>query len=396
MCGVRFLAETQASLPLRVYQHVDPRGKKILPDHPIARLVREPNPEQTWFEVVELMQIHAVLWGNAYAQIIWNGAGEPIELWPLNPDRVQLRRDQRGKLVYQVSLPRDEIGYGAGSFTNLPADEVLHIRGFSRWGLLGKRIAFVHREAIGLGLATEEFAARFFGYGMHAGGILEHPAKLSKDAQERLRESFDRQAQGLSRSHRTLLLEEGMKWVSTMIEPEKAQFLGVRQFQVVEAARILRIPPHLLYELSRATFTNIEHQSIDVVVFTLLPWSRRWEARLDKQLISTKMRNSVYTKFALEGLLRGDTATRYEAYSKGRTTGWLSVNDIRELEDMNPVQGGDTYLQPMNMQPLGAAATAPATPPGDPAGASNAGGSDPAVDGTGNRSRPAPVPAPTL
>ena len=376
MCGVRFLSETLASLPLRVYRHTNPRGKEQLSGHPIAQLVRAPNEEQTWFEFIELSQTHTVLWGNSYAQIIWNGAGEPIALWPLNPDRVTLRRDLNGKLYYQVSLPGDDIGYGAGEFRRLPADEVLHVRGPSRWGLLGERIAAVHREAIGLGLATEEFAARFFGSGMHAGGILEHPGKLSKDAQDRLKESVDRQATGLSRAHRTLLLEEGMKWVSTMIDPEKAQFLGIRQFQLGEAARILRIPPHLLYDLSRATFTNIEHQSIDVVVFTLLPWARRWEARLDKQLVSVKMQNTIYTKFALEGLLRGDTQTRYAAYTQARTAGWLSVNDIRELEDMNPVKGGDGYLQPLNMGPLGAVpppAPAALPPALAPAGALNEG-----------------------
>jgi len=364
MCGVRFLSETLASLPLRVYRHKDPRGKELLSNHPIARLVRTPNPEQSWFECVELMMTHAVLWGNGYAQIIWNGFGEPVELWPLNPDRVQLRRDSQGLLYYQVALPRDEIGYGGGQFISLPPDDILHIRGPSRWGLLGERIAVVHREAIGLGLATEEFAARFIGSGMHAGGILEHPAKLSADAQERLRRSVDRQAGGLSAAHRTLILEEGMKWQATTVEPDKAQFLGVRAFQLGEAARILRIPPHLLYDLSRATFTNIEHQSIDVVVFTLLPWARRWEARLDKQLISDKMQRSTYTKFALEGLLRGDTQTRYAAYATARSSGWLSVNDIRELEDMNPVDGGDNYLQPLNMGTLGALPAAPpALPP---------------------------------
>jgi len=362
--GIRFLAETLASLPVHWYERDGARGKKRLPPgHPLVRLFSdEPNPEMTPFEVIELMQTHIVLWGNGYAQIVFDNGGRPIQLWPLNPDRVQAERDPAGRLTYRVTLPGTTPGSVTGS-TILPADEMLHIRGFSRYGLLGERIAQVHREAIGLGLATEQYGVKFYGQGMHAGGFLEHPASLSQEAQERLIKAKEKQVAGLEGAHRLMVLEEGMKWHQATVDPEKAQFLELRKFQVTECARILRLPPHVLYDLERATFTNIEHQGIELVTYTMLPWVVRWEQRLDKHLVSVKMRNSQFAKFNVNALLRGDTKTRYEAYAIAREKGWLSVNDIRELEDMNPVEGGDTYLEPMNMRPLGTADAPPAPPP---------------------------------
>lgn len=359
MSGMRFLSETIAALPFDVYQRTGNRGKKDLPDHPVARLMRNPNPEQDGFQFIELAQSHLTLWGNSYSQIIWNGGMEPIELWPINPDRVQMKRDRLGNIVYQINLPGDSLS-SVSTPRSIPAEDMLHVRGFSRWGLIGERMSDVHRETIGLGLATEEFAARFFGKGANPSGVLEHPGVLSKEAALRLRESTDKASAGLTNAHRTMLLEEGMKWHQVTVDPEKAQFLELRTFQIQEAARILRIPPHLLYDLSRATFTNIEHQGTEVVIYTLLAWVKRWEARLNKTLISDKMKNTVYTKFNLNGLMRGDSQARAAFYASGRNNGWLSVNDIRELEDMNPVPDGDEYLQPVNMVPLG---TEPAPAP---------------------------------
>jgi HK97 family phage portal protein len=154
-----------------------------------------------------------------------------------------------------------------------------------------------------------------------------------------------------------------MKWQQTMVEPEKAQFLELRQFQVTEASRILRIPPHMLYDLTRSTFSNIEHQGLELVTYTVLPWAVRWEQRLDKHLVSVRSRNTQFVKFNMAALLRGDVASRYNAYQTGRQGGWLSVNDIRALEDMNPVEGGDTYLEPVNMRPLGSGEEMPVTAP---------------------------------
>ncbi len=358
--GIRFLAESIASMPLEVMRRRSDGGREQARDFGLYRLLHDqPNPEMTSYEWRELSETHISLWGNAYSQIIFGGAGQPVSLWPLNPDRVQLRRNDRGNLYYQISIPSDDLTVSKSQFRTLPPDEVLHIRGPSRYGFIGESIARTYPEAIGLGLASEEFGARLFGSGLNHSGILEHPGALSQAAQNRLRESLNKQAGGLSRAHRTLILEEGMKWVQTTIDPDKAQFLGLREFQVQEASRILRVPPHLLYDLSRATFSNIEHQGIEVVTYTLLPRARRWEQRLNMQLISTKMQNTLYTRFNLDGFLRGDTLSRYQAYAVARQNGWLNGNDIRELEDQNPIPGGEIYLQPANMVPLGTKPTAP-------------------------------------
>lgn len=362
--AVRFLAEAMASMPLEVMRYRKGGGREAARELGIYRLLRDqPNPEMSSFEWRELSQTHILLWGNAYSHIVWNRTNEPVELWPLNPDRVQVRRDSFGNITYHVSIPSDDLTVSRSEYRILAAEDVLHIRGPSRYGFLGERIAQVYPEAIGLGLASEEFGARLFGSGMNASGVLEHPGLLSEAAKKRMETSLQRQAGGLSRAHRTLILEEGMKWTQTTIEPEKAQFLGLRTFQVQEASRILRVPPHLIYELSRATFSNIEHQGIEVVVYTILPWVRRWEQRLNMQLISTKMQNTLYTRFEMNGFLRGDTQARYNAYHLARQDGWLSPNDIRELEDMNPIPGGDEYLEPVNMRPLGSEPTPPPAPP---------------------------------
>lgn len=362
--GCRMISETLASLPLDVNERRTPRGRTPRPDHPTAELFRWPNDEMTIWEVIDVMQGHALWWGNGYAQIVFDGARRPIELWPMSPDRVTMERNASGAIQYRISLPDEPFGAGRES-TVLPADEVLHIRGFSRYGLLGERMVYTFREAIGLGLATERFGALFFGQGLNAGGILEHPSQLSTDAQKRLLEQKERQAGGMSRAHKTMILEEGMKWHQTTVDPDKAQFLGTRKYQVTEASRILRIPPHMLYDLERATFSNIEHQAIEVVTYTMTPWAVRWEQRLAKTLLGRKDYKSVYFKFNMNALLRGDMAARMNFYQSGIQNGWLSQNDVREYEDLNPIKDGDTYRAPANLLPVGAPPPTPepAKPP---------------------------------
>lgn len=354
MSGVRFLSDTMGAMPLDMFRRTQPRGRQPLFDHPLARLYRNgPNPEMTWDVFAGLMQCHAELWGNGYAQIMRNNGQEVIELWPLNPDRVRKERDADGQIQYRITLPADGSTIGGSNQRILQADQVFELRGFSTHGFLGERLVALCKEAVGLGLATEEFAARFFGDGANAGGFLEHPALLSEEAHKRLKKQIDAQVGGLSRAHRTLILEEGVKWQQTTIEPEKAQFLGTRTYQVLEACRMLRIPPHILYELSRATFSNIEQQNIELVQYTLTPRAVRWEKELARQCLSDKMRNTDYAKFNMAWLLRGDNTARAAFYTAMRNAGVYSVNDIRDLEDLNPIPNGDTYLQPANMVPLG-------------------------------------------
>lgn len=351
--GIRLASETMAMLPIDVIR-VDGRKRTQLPEHAVAKVLRFPNPEMSAFEFVELMQTFIELWGNAYAQIVFDGARRPVELWPLNPDRVTVERNSQGVVVYRVGLPSEPFGQAATSVV-LPADEVLHIRGWSRNGILGDRMAQTFKEAIGLGLVTETFGALFFGQGLNVGGFLEHPGKLTKDAQDRLIKSKENQMGGVSKSHRIAILEEGMKFHQTVLEPEKAQFLALRQFQIGEACRMLRMPPHVLYELSRATFSNIEHQGIELVTYSWLPRARRWETRLAMQLLGPKDFVNTQVKWNFRALLRGDTTAETAAFTAGRQGGWLSPNDIRELMDLNPRKGGDIYLD----EPAGAPAAKP-------------------------------------
>lgn len=341
---VRVIAEDVSSLSLLLYRRLA-RGKERAVEHPLYRLLHDmPNPEMTSQELRETLTGHVVLWGNGYAEIERDRAGRVIGLWPLRPDRMRVRREG-GRLVYEYRL--------ADGPARLDAAQVMHLRGLGSNGIVGYSPIALQRNAVGLGLATEEFGSRFFANGARPGLVLSHPGQLSPAAQENLRQSWGRQHEGLSKSHRVGILEEGMTITQIGIPPEDAQFLETRRFQALEIARVFRVPPHMIGDLDRATFSNIEHQAIQYVDGTLLPWLRRWEMRIWADLLTDQERAQLFAEHLLDGKLRGDTVTRYQAYMTGRQGGWLSVNDIRERENMNPVDGGDEYLQPLNMTPVG-------------------------------------------
>ncbi len=347
--GVRLLSKTIALLPLNIYQRRPDGGKDPRPDHPLYPVVHDqPNHEMTSFEWREMSMAHLIGWNNVLSEIVRNNRGNVTELWPINPDRVQMERNKRGSLSYRITLPGVEPGTTTG-FVRLLPDEVLHIRGFSQGALWPRGLIETHREAIGLGLATEEFAARFFGSGAMPSGVFEYPAGLSEMAFERLKESLKKEHEGLSNAHRIMLLEEGMKWQQMTVDPEKAQFLGIRRFQVSEAARILEIPPHMLGDLERATFSNIEHQGIEFVTYSILAWARRWEQRLNMSLLGRKDRQRIFFEFLLEGLLRGDSDARANFYNSLFQMGAMSPNEIRAKENMNPYPGGDIRVIQQNM-----------------------------------------------
>lgn len=346
---VRVLAETIASLPLHVYKRLA-RGKEKATDHYLYPILHDaPNAEMTSFEFRETMMGHLCLRGNAYAEKVIDRAGRVKELWPLNPDRVTVERDKATKkLVYTVTIP-DEARQ-----VKLDTDRILHIRGLSGDGIIGYSPIKLARESIGLSLATEEYGARFFGNGSRPGGVLEHPGKLGTEARKNLKTSWEEMYKGLEQSHRIAILEEGLKWHQIGIAPEEAQFLETRKFQLNDIARIFRVPPHLIGDLERSTFSNIEHSSIDFVVHTIRPWLVRWEQALKLRLLREREGDQIYfAEFLVDGLLRGDVQSRYNAYAVGRQNGWLSADDIRELENMNPLPGeqGKTYLLPLNMVP---------------------------------------------
>lgn len=346
--AVRVLAETIASLPLPVYRRLVPRGKERAPEHPLYQVLHDrANDEMTSFTWRETSMGHLCLWGNTYSEIEFGKDGYVRALWPLRPDKTWPEREPRtGKLVYKTILPD-----GTGAV--LPAYRVLHIPGLGFDGLMGYSPVRLAREAIGLGLAAEEFGARFFANDARPGAVLEYPGKLSKEAKDNLRRSWEEMHQGLNKRHRIAILEEGMKLHEIGIPPEDAQFLETRKFQVVEIARIFRVPPHMLADLERSTFSNIEHQSIEFVVHTIRPWLVRWEQVINWKLFTEAERKIYFAEFLVDGLLRGDIESRYRAYAVARQWGWMSANDIRELENMNPVPGGDVYLIPLNMVPAG-------------------------------------------
>lgn len=343
--AVKILAESVASLPLQTHRRLA-AGKELARDHPLFSLLHDlPNPELTSVEFREIQMAALVLWGNAYAEIQRNTIGDVLALWPIHPSRVQIRRPKvDATLEYHVTLP-----LGAGRVV-LPKSQMFHVRALALDGVQGMSPIRLHRETVAMGLAAAEFGARFFGQGMMAGGVAEHPGALSEQAYGRLEKSFAEKRSGLAQSHRILILEEGMKYNKLTIPPDDAQWLETRKFQVNEIARIYRIPPHKLGDLEKATFSNIEEQSIEFVTDTLTPWLVRWEQAIARDLLDPDERREIFARFKLEGLLRGKTLERYEAYAIGRQWGWESVNSILDLEDRNPIgPEGDIYLSPMNM-----------------------------------------------
>ncbi|WP_368488123.1 phage portal protein [Clostridium sp. BJN0013] len=344
---VRILAETLAGLPLHVYKYNDSGGKEKYLQHPLYRLLHdEPNPEMTSFTFRETLMSHLLLWGNAYAQIIRNARGEVIALYPLMPNKMTVDRDKNGRLfyLYQRSI-EDAPTLGKDSLVYLDPSDVLHIPGLGFDGLVGYSPIAMAKNAIGLAMATEEYGAKFFANGAAPGGVLEHPGTI-KDPQK-VKDSWNAAYQGSTNSHRVAVLEEGMKYQQIGIPPEQAQFLETRKFQINEIARIFRIPPHMLADLEKSSFSNIEQQSLEFVKYTLDPWVVRWEQNMFRSLLMESEKNTVFIKFNVDGLLRGDYVSRMSGYATARQNGWMSANDIRELENLDriPVElGGDLYL----------------------------------------------------
>ncbi len=344
---VRILAEAVASLPLHVYEYQDDGGKKLVHDHPLYYLLHdEPNPEMTSFVFRETLMSHLLIWGNAYAQIIRDGAGRVLGLYPLLPDKMDVQRDDRGNIYYVYSRNCDENPmfkeYGD---IRLKAEDVLHIPGLGFDGLIGYSPIAMAKNAVGMTLACEEYGASFFANGANPGGVLEHPGVLKDPS--KVRESWNSVYRGVNNAHKIAVLEEGMKYQQIGIPPEEAQFLETRKFQINEIARLYRIPPHMVGDLDKSSFSNIEQQSLEFVKYTLDPWVIRWEQSLQRSLLLPGEKGKYFIKLNVDGLLRGDYQSRMNGYAVGRQNGWFSANDIREMENMNPIpdeQGGNLYL----------------------------------------------------
>ena len=351
---VRILSEAVAGLPLHLYKYTDSGGKAMALDHPLYRLLHdEPNPEMSSFVFRETLMTHLLLWGNAYAQIIRNGKGEVIALYPLMPNRMSVDRDEHGQLYYTYTRASDEAKTMTGMTVLLPPSDVLHIPGLGFDGLVGYSPIAMAKNAIGLAIATEEYGAKFFANGAAPSGVLEHPGTIKDPS--RVREAWMSQFGGSANSGKVAVLEEGMKYTPISISPEQAQFLETRKFQINEIARIFRIPPHMVGDLEKSSFSNIEQQSLEFVKYTLDPWVIRWEQSIQRALLRPEEKKRYFVKFNVEGLLRGDYQSRMNGYAVARQNGWMSANDIRELENLDRIPaeaGGDLYLVNGNMLPM--------------------------------------------
>jgi HK97 family phage portal protein len=379
--AVTVIAGDLSSVPLPLYRRRKDGGRERATAHPLYRLLRKPNPEMSSMTFRDTLHAHVLTWGNGYAEIERTNGGKPLALWPLTPDRVTPGRSRlTGQVLYRVTRER-------GPDDVLRADQMFHIAGLAFDGLVGYSPVRLAREAIGLGLATEKFGAAFFGNGAWAGLVLEHPETLSPDAHLRLKESWNEIHQGPTKAHKVTILEQGMKASKQLtFSPEDAQFLGTRAFQAVEIARWYNIAVHKLRDMTNAHFNNIEHEGISHVTSTLRPWGVRWEQEIDRKLLTEAEQEEFYAEHLFDALLRGDRASRDTANAVGRQWGWRSVNEVKRMENENPIgPEGDIYLVPSNMIPADKVKDVPlpgAQPP-------------PAPDPPKKDPAPAPEPAPT-
>lgn len=351
---VRILSEAIAGLPLHMYRYRDDGGKEKATEHGLYHLLHdEPNTEMTSFVFRETLMTHLLLWGNAYAQVIRNGKGEVMALYPLMPNRMTVDRAPDGRIVYIYSRDQSEANAGKESQVVLTSDDVLHIPGLGFDGLVGYSPIAMAKNAIGMAIACEEYGARFFANGASPSGVLEHPGTL-KDP-KRVRDSWNAAYGGSSNAHKVAVLEEGMKYAPISISPNEAQFLETRKFQIDEIARIFRVPPHMVGDLEKSSFSNIENMSREFVTYTLSPWMVRWEQSLLKALLSDEEKKTYFFKFNVDGLLRGSYHERMQGYSVGIQNGFMSPNDVRQLEDLDLIPeelGGNKYMVNGNMVDL--------------------------------------------
>ena len=351
---VRILAEAVAGLPLHFYKYGDHHSQEKATDNPLYYLLHdEPNPEMTSFIFRETLMTHLLLWGNAYAQIIRNGKGEVVALYPLMPNKMTVQRDENGEIYYLYSKSVEEGKPQDAGYIALKKEDVLHIPGLGFDGLVGYSPIAMAKNAIGLAIATEEYGSKFFANGAAPSGVLEHPGTIKDPT--KVREAWLSQFGGSFNSGKVAVLEEGMKYTPISIAPDQAQFLETRKFQINEIARIFRVPPHMVGDLEKSSFSNIEQQSLEFVKYTLEPWIIRWEQSLNRALLSKEQKNKYFFNFNVEGLLRGDYQSRMNGYAVARQNGWMSANDIRSLENMDLISaedGGDLYLINGNMLPL--------------------------------------------
>ena len=346
--AVRLLSETIASLPINIYK-MDNQGSKFIDfPNPLNKLISiSPSPNYTKYNFIETMMSHLLLWGNAYACIKRNGGARAYELEILNPENVEPFKSEDDGLVY----------YNSKKYGILADKEMIHIVGFSYDGIKGKSPIRVAAEALGIATASQEFGANFFGRGANLSGVLEHPSRLSDDAANRLRSSWNDRFSGIKNSHQTAILEEGVKFKPIGMPLADAQFIETRRFSVEEIARIFRVPNHLINDLTKATYSNIEQQSLEFTKYSLTPYLVNWEQELNRKLLSDRELSTHFFKFQTTELLRGDADSRADYYRKLFEIGAISPNEIRTMENLNKISEGDEYFVPLNLGQLGSTNT---------------------------------------
>lgn len=358
--AVRLLSETIASLPLILYRRLPDGGRERAYDHPLYSILHSsPNNWMTRLEWMEIMVRHLLLRGNGYSQIV-EQAGEIVALNPLHPDMmtVSWSKDQK-RVVYRY--------HANGRTTAFLADQILHFRGPTDDGLLGKSPIQEAKDVIGNALALDQYQSYFYANGVRTSGVLEHPGALTDETAKRISESFASAYSGASNSGKVVVLEEGMKFSTVSVSPKDAEFLAVRKFSVAEIARIFRVPPHMIGDLENATFSNIEHEGISFVVHSIRPTTVRLEQAIDKSLLAGDSKEEYFVEFLLDGLLRGDTAARFAAYQIGLQNGIYKFNDVCRMENLNPLPWGEATMVPLNMKIISSKEDLKADPAAAPA-----------------------------
>lgn len=338
---VRIISETVAWLPLPIYRRLANGGKQKATDYDLYNLLQtRPHPEVNAFTFRETMNSHLMLWGNAYAEIEFKN-GKPVQLNILPPDKTSPERTEQGNLFYEITL-KD------GEKRKLADYQVLHIVGLGFDGTKGHSPIQMAKKAVNLSLALDNFGYNFFKNGTNVGAVVTSPDALSDKAYSRLKDDLSEKYEGLGNEHRMMLLEEGMTFSKNTIPPNDAQFLESRKFQITDIARIYRVPPHMLADLERATFSNIEHQDLSFVKHTMMPYFRRWEQAINMRIIPENDQQTYFSEFLVDGLLRGDITARYTAYQTALQNGWFNRNEIRAMENHNPMEGEEGELYTVN------------------------------------------------
>lgn len=340
--ALRTISEEIGAFPRHLFRKDKTKGRIDITDSALGKLLNNPNPIlYTAYSFWQTYTRHALEYGNGYAEIVKAGA-EPIRLQLIHPTRVKPKL-RNNELVYEVKTD--------SGTTYLTGDRVLHLVAFSDDGMVGVDPLSYHAVTLNTGRFSSRFTASYFENGANPTGVIKHPGALSKEAGERLRSQFQSKYVGIENSHKPMLLEEGMSFEPLSVDPEKSQLIELKKYNVEDIARIFRIPLSKLQSNDKANYNSLEAENTAFVTETLLPWCRKIEGEIQRKLVPLLDQDSVYMRFSMDGRARGTLSERNAAYTAGRNGGWLSVNDIRESEDLTRIEGGDTYLSPLNMAP---------------------------------------------